>query len=348
MKSHYLHAHKIKDITSKTIRSNARLFEKYKTENLPEAGLLEILSQQVLQNLQKQSTDVKSIKNEMAMNLAASEKFHGNSQLDKVQLYGESSKVVDKPTVNTEQSSDVILDNVNSEKCIKSHNAIKIEKSFDFESFPYEGLTEIHNSSRIDNPQNQIRIKEEVCDTSFENISNSNQETLTSKIIPKPENQKNRKKQRIRKQPKCDIEKVFVDEQNFSILSTEYDEIIKEEEHIDEFQIIQFEDNSSLSDITFEQNKSDEFSRSTATCTDNLSDAFPAEMTPKQEQRTELFSQLNSFKFDICPNSFKQEIKLELHMNSHILTSANDKLKMCEICGKTYTQSSGEIIIQSF
>lgn len=66
MKSHYLHAHKIKDITSKTIRANARLFEKYKTDSLPEAGLLEILSQQVMQNLANQyAVNVPTIKQEV-------------------------------------------------------------------------------------------------------------------------------------------------------------------------------------------------------------------------------------------------------------------------------------------
>lgn len=54
LKSHYVHGHKIKDITSKMIRANARLFQKYKMENLPEAGLLEILSQQVQQNFANQ------------------------------------------------------------------------------------------------------------------------------------------------------------------------------------------------------------------------------------------------------------------------------------------------------
>ncbi|XP_037025536.1 oocyte zinc finger protein XlCOF6-like [Bradysia coprophila] len=133
MKSHYLHAHKIKDITSKTIRANARLFEKYKTEDLPESGLLEILSQQVMQNLANQyAANNNAIKEELT-----TEKLNSGRQ----EYVGNLMKEPTTSSVERNEQTNVVSD-----------NAIKLESSCDIEFV----------SSDVRN--NTFHVKEEACD----------------------------------------------------------------------------------------------------------------------------------------------------------------------------------------
>lgn len=309
LKSHYLHAHKIKDITSKTIRSNARLFKKYKTENLPEAGLLEILSQQVMENLEKQHNEISvAMKREEALNQATIEKFQLNEQMGTVQLHTESKKVVEESKssiVNREHSSNVIpdeFDTVNTSNFLKTHAAIKMKNIFDLEDFSNEPVTYQSNCNNV--TENIIRIKEEVYDTSFENIPCANVELPLQTVISKTEIQNIRRTNPLR--PNRDIEKIFVDEQHFSILSSDFDmedEIVKEDEQIEEFQMIKAEDNDNCSSNTSNQCQSEQFLERTPSPSSTFNSNVE-EMLNKSQKRTK------------------------------------DKFRMCEICGKIYTSSA--------
>lgn len=327
MKSHYLHAHKIKDITSKTIRANARLFQKYKTENLPEAGLLEILSQQVMENLERQQTDanVSTIKQESAIHEVAREKLLNQFA---EQLHGKIMTEQISSVVNMEQSSNVISDErdmVNSVNLLQSQTVIKVENLFDF---PDEQTTSSNKSNVVDVQDKKLHIKEEVvCESSSVNIKNEVIPSVKSKL--KKENQKIRiNNQRIRQKPQQDIEKVFVDEQQSAELV-----IFKQEQHIDEFKITELEDSVNSRDTL---HKTVQLSRCTSdspSSSAKLNLPTPTEKSQKRESN-------DTFTCDICPSSFRQKMKLKIHMKSHVVTTANDKKKMCEICGKTYTQNS--------
>lgn len=331
MKSHYLHAHKIRDITSKTIRANARLFQKYKTENLPEAGLLEILSQQVMENLERQQTDanVSTVKQESAIREVAREKLLNQFA---EQLHGKIMTEQISSAVNMEQSSNVISDGrdmVNSVNLLQSQTVIKVENLFDF---PHEQTTSSNNSNVVDVQDKKLHIKEEVvCESSSINIINEVIPSVKSKL--KKENLKiGNNNQRIRQKPQQDIEKVFVDEQQSAELDIK-GVIFKQEQHIDEFQITKLEDSVNSRDKTV----SVQLSRCTTTDSPSSSAKLnlptPTEKSQKRESN-------DTFTCDICPSSFRQKIKLKVHMKSHAVTTANDKKKMCEICGKTYTQNS--------
>lgn len=318
MKSHYLHAHKIKDITSKTIRANARLFQKYKTENLPEAGLLEILSQQVMQNLDRQQTDanVSTIKQESAINQEVTRKKLLNQFAE--QLH---ERIITEPissVVNKEQSSNVIdrLDMANS-VTLAECPVIKVENPFDFS---HEQTTSNNNSNPVDIQDRKLHIKEEECDLS--------PATPSGKSKLKKENQKIRNEnQPVRQKPQQDIEKVFVDEEQSAELEIK-------DEVVDEFQITELEDR--VNSCTTYKRVTVKLSRCTSDSPSSSAKSnvrAPSEKTQKRESN-------DTFKCDICPSSFRQKMKLKIHMKSHAVTTANDKKKMCEICGKTYTQNS--------
>lgn len=297
-----MHAHKIKDITSKTIRANARLFQKYKTENLPEAGLLEILSQQVMQNLEKQHSDA----NAFEIKQEASEKLSNNQM-----VAGPSSSVVNK-----EQSSNcVIPDGLDVAKNVNC--AIKVENSID---------TTASNDSITANMRcNNVQIKqEEVSDAYSENVPSVNN------VIP-PDITKVKKEDRLsthknqRTLQQSNIEKVFIDEQQSTELKIKAEVVIKDclgESYRDNFVKT---DSTQLSEQTNRTPSSPS--------PENPIVRAPTDKSTKQERNS-------TFKCDRCPSSFRQKIKLKVHLKSHSITAATDKVKMCEICGKTYTQSS--------
>lgn len=318
LKSHYLHAHKIKDITSKTIRANARLFQKYKTENLPEAGLLEILSQQVMENLEKQRTDVgvSVVKQEPRISVVASEKLLSRLATEP------ASPIVDK-----QQSCNVISDGLDVMSGVK---VIKAEKSFDF---PQERAPSSSDSIPFDVHDKTLHIKEEVCDSS----------TVNNEVIPMEETKLKKENKKIRRTSQRTvakatfqqhIEKVFVDDGQAAELGGK-DEVVKQEHRVDEFQITHFNDGVKACDM-FRKTLTVKLSRCTADSQSSSAKLNVCDATVPAQQRVAS----NTFKCDICPSLFKQKIKLKVHMKSHVVTAPNDKRKMCEICGKTYTQNS--------
>lgn len=266
-----------------------------------------------MENLEKQHTEITvAIKREIAANEAKIERFHLNDQMDAVEFLGDSKKDVRVPIpsiVNKEQSSNVISDGrdiENIDNFFESHAAIKMKNVFDLADFSNEAEAVTNNNLSCNNvPENLIRIKEEVYDTSFENIPYlMNEKVPLQTNISRSEIPKNRRKSR--QQPKCDIEKVFVDEQQYSILSTEFDindEIFEDDERIDGFQIIKFEDNDNFSGTTLNHNQSEQFLRPTSS-----------------SSRT-----FNSNVGEIDKKTQKQ---------------IKDKFRMCEICGKIYTSSA--------
>lgn len=307
-----MHAHKIRDITSKTIRANARLFQQYKTENLPEAGLLEILSQQVMLNLEKQSADLKAAVSKQE-ELAASEK------LSKKQILEEPLSTV----VFKEQSSVVTggFGAVNDVNC-----AIKMENGCDTDdnNCHEKTATVIQNSMPADVPLHyklQIKEENEIFDASSENTFTVTEVIPLDKIEVKKEDQKSSlKNQRIRQKP--DIEKVFLGGQRSADLT------VKDEVVMDEFKIIELGDSIepfNSADIT-------KFSTSPAK-------ASVREPTETKSQNRN--PNIKAYKCDICPKSYSQKSKLKIHMRKHSATATtNDTVKMCEICGKTYNENS--------
>lgn len=146
MKSHYLHAHKIQDITSKTIRANSRLFEKHKTDNLQEACLLEILSQQNIDN--QYTTTVPAIKNELQTEKS---KDQHNSEL---QTY-DGVVALSKPT------SSSVEDQGQNTNVSVNHNSIKLENSGDVASTnkrKEEACGMISSTADTANVQQQRRV----------------------------------------------------------------------------------------------------------------------------------------------------------------------------------------------
>lgn len=350
LKSHYLHAHKIKDITSKTIRLNARLFEKYKTEDLPEAGLLEILSQQVVGNIEKIEMEKR---NEVKV-----------FTLNRITTLTERDVPIDIPVANHENKVETEVTTITNEEelnrgdfhdmasnsneiiLFQSDIEIKMEISFEDENFPNDDVQPINDlAHKTDLTVNKSLIKEEACDAfiaddasnikpikSFENAKESgNLKTL-------------RKSHRMRqKSTRKTIEEVFIDEKNNSIVSTKVEvkkESMQQNKSLEEMLNIQTEGTSGFCDIKIEQIQSEPINSLVKFVPPPSTGNWSAVTVPvRKVQKNQPVPLRNNFKCDICPRKFKQEMQFTLHKKSHQAKDI-DKIKICEICGKTYRQNS--------
>lgn len=283
-----------------------------------------------MRNLKNQTTDTDcvnatAIKQEIGKNRLASDT---NIQSNSERLH---AKIMNEPTssvVNKKQSLNVISDRVGA---VNTHTAIKMEKGFDFQVFPYPNN---NNSVTVGISDKKFHIKEEVCDTSMENISSMNGIIQSEKVKIKKESEKSpHKSQAVSKKKKRDIEKVFFDEQQSTDVDIK-DAIVKEEEIW--FQIIDVKDSASCRDA-FDKT----VSVAPLGCTDNItpSSASPLELHERASTAKKPENGNNKLMCDICPRSFRHKAKLKAHMKSHT-AAGKEKDKMCEICGRTYAQNS--------
>lgn len=368
LKSHYRHYHKITDITSKTIRSNARVFEKHRNEIADHSDFSEILSRaatadaanklkipelpldQLMASIQSDGNAKKPGRPKSKRSIAKQERKEAEEMELKCLFEGDMSNAsIGHETVTlANQRFDVKPVTMEGLAASPPLN----EPSIDTENYNYNEIfikNEKLESETITPDRNDIDIKKEV----IEYVISNETESIIS-YTPTPV-----KKRRTQKRPvKPEIEEITITE---DIEDYSSDVKKEEDEPVDDFGWFKEESQSPIEFSAEEPLKVTKKGKtvrkrkpkavSTTVCSDKTesldrnntvqeagaavnvySDESVRPKTEKPSNANEITKPKKGAKFQICPTCGRRYKNHEEHMRTHTL----DRPFECDICHKTF------------
>lgn len=368
LKSHYRHYHKITDITSKTIRSNARIFEKHRNDIADHSDFSEILSRaataeaankieipelpldQLMASIQSDGNGKKPGRPKSKRSIAKMERKEAE-QLELKFLFEDdlSNSSIGHETVTLcNQQFDVTP--------VAMHALVQLpmpppplnEPLIDTENYNYNHIfikSENVESETISPDHNGIDIKKEI----IEYVTPIDTEPIVPVQLDTPHPVKKRQSSKLPQTVKPEIEEITINKDTEAHSSG----VKKEEEFVDVFSWFKKESHSEI-EFSAEQltplkvtNKkkpvrnrkpkavavtvnSEEFD--TAEQSNTLADSS---VQPKMEtiaERGQITKPKKGKRYQICPTCGRKYKNHDEHMSTHSL----DRPFECDICHKTF------------